>query len=161
VERDNGEIEVNNETGVEQERLSYLGKVGEYRVLSALLERGIEAYPAIRTNQRDYDITAIPNGDKVVRIQVKATVINNRSTNNAVSGTEKQYDFLVLVVFEDAKDDRDEFPARFFILTWDEVTAQRGEDKRFGVSRKCDNGEYRVREVLSEHESKWEKIIRE
>jgi hypothetical protein len=140
-----------------EDKRPYLGKVGEYRVLASLLELGIEAYPAIRSNQQDYDITAIPRRDKVVRIQVKATELDNRSTNNAISGTEREFDFLVLVVVKDTKDPGVGFSARFFILTRDEVTVLRGEDKLLGVSYRQD-GEYRVREALTHHEDKWEKI---
>jgi hypothetical protein len=138
-------------------QLPYIGKIGEYRVLAALLEQGIEAYPAIRSNQEDYDITAIPRNDRVVRIQVKTTELNNRSTNNAISGTDKKFDFLVLVVVTDTKDKHRGVLARYFLLTHDEVTSLRGEDKLLGVSCKK-NGAYEIREALMVHEDKWEKL---
>ena len=148
---------MNQETDLAGDRRPYLGKVGEYRVLAALLELGIEAYPAIRSNQQDYDITAITRRAKVVRIQVKTTELTNKSTNNTISGTDKQFDFLVLVVIKDTKDYDNGFPARIFILTREEVSALRGENKLLGVSYKRD-GKYRVREALLVHEAKWEKI---
>lgn len=133
--------------------LPYIAKIGEYRVLAALLERGVEAYFAIRSNQEDYDITAIPRADKIVRIQVKATELNNRSTNNAISGTDKKYDFLVLFVVTDINKERRAVSARYFVLSRDEVASLRGAGKLFGVSRKM-NGAYGIREALIEHEEK-------
>lgn len=53
--------------------MKYSGRFGEYLVLTRLLQRGIEAYSAIKVNQDDYDITAIASSMRVIRIQVKAT----------------------------------------------------------------------------------------
>jgi len=49
--------------------MKFVGKYGEYRVLACLLEQDIEAYPAIKTNQTDFDLTAILASGKVVREQ--------------------------------------------------------------------------------------------
>jgi len=64
--------------------MKYIGKLGEYYVLASLLRENIEAYAAIKTNQPDYDITAISKNRKILRIQVKSTELNNKSTNNPV-----------------------------------------------------------------------------
>src|SRR3546814_13367782 len=78
--------------------VKFIGKFGEYLALSRLLERGIEAYPAIKANQDSYDLTAIAASGKILRIQVKSTDLRNKSTNNIVGTLARTFDFLVVVV---------------------------------------------------------------
>ena len=127
-----------------------IGKYGEYRVLACLLENDIEAYPAIKTNQKDYDITAVLNSSKVVRIQVKSTQLNNKSTNNSID-VEKSYDFLVIVVFIDKAN------TSFYVLTKDEAIKAKGKNKGLGVSHKKDSRFY-VKDNVSRFKDAWDKI---
>jgi len=131
--------------------MKYIGKYGEYCVLACLLEQDIEAYPAIKTNQPDFDITAILESGKVVRIQVKATELNNKSTNNAIDRIDKQYDFLVVVIVGENK------ATRFFIMTKAEALTEKGTNKQLGTTQQR-NKEFQVKDALLSHESKWEKI---
>lgn len=131
--------------------MKFVGKYGEYRVLASLLEQDIEAYLAIKTNQADFDLTAILASGKVVRIQVKATELNNRSTNNAIGRINKQYDFLVVVIFGENR------ATRFFVMTKAEALAEQGNNKQLGVTQQLNN-EFQVKDALLPHENKWEKI---
>lgn len=131
--------------------MKYIGKYGEHQVLSQLLARDIEAYLAISANQSSYDITAILGGNRVVRLQVKATELNNKSTNNPISNLDWAYDFLVLVVVLTDKS------SRFFVLTKSEVQALCGTTKKLYTT--CKQGkDYMVRENIEIHEDKWEKL---
>ena len=131
--------------------MKFVGKYGEYRVLACLLEQDIEAYLAIKTNQPDFDLTAILSSGKVVRVQVKATELNNKSTNNAIDRIDKQYDFLVVVIVS-AND-----VVRFFVMTKAEALAAKGNSKQLGTTQQRDK-EFQVKDVLLLHENKWEKI---
>lgn len=131
--------------------MKFVGKYGEYRVLACLLEQDIEAYPAIKTNQPDFDLTAILASGKVVRIQVKATELNNKSTNNAIDRIDKQYDFLVVVIVGENK------VARFFIMTKAEALAAKGNNKQLGTTQQRKK-EFQVKDALLHYENKWEKI---
>ncbi len=128
-----------------------IGKCGEYRVLACLLERDIEVYQAINVTQPDFDLTAILNKEKIVRIQVKSTALNNKATNNAIGKIDKEYDFLVVVIFqrEDA--------ARFFVMTKKEAMQLKGSDKQLGVTKQ-QNNKFQVKNALIPHEDKWDKI---
>lgn len=131
--------------------MKFVGKYGEYRVLACLLEQDIEAYPAIKTNQPDFDLTAILASGKVVRIQVKATELNNKSTNNAIDRIDKQYDFLVVVIVGESK------AARFFVMTKAEALTAKGTNKQLGTTQ-LRNKESQVKDALLPHENQWEKI---
>lgn len=131
--------------------MKFVGKYGEYRVLACLLEQDIEAYLAIMTNQPDFDLTAILASGKVVRIQVKATELNNKSTNNAIDRIDKQYDFLVVVIIGENK------TARFFVMTKAEALAAKGDSKQLGTTQQRQKV-FQVKDVLLPHEDKWEKI---
>lgn len=131
--------------------MKFVGKYGEYRVLACLLEQDIEAYPAIKTNQPDFDLTAILASGKVVRIQVKATELNNKSTNNAIDRIDKQYDFLVVVIVGKSK------AARFFVMTKAEALAVKGTNKQLGTTQ-LRKKEPQVKDALLPHENQWEKI---
>ncbi len=131
--------------------MKFVGKYGEYRVLACLLEQDIEAYLAIKTNQPDFDLTAILASGRVVRVQVKATELNNKSTNNAIDRIDKQYDFLVVVIVGENK------VARFFVMTKAEALAAKGTSKQLGTTQQR-NKEFQVKDALLPHENKWEKI---
>lgn len=131
--------------------MKFVGKYGEYRVLACLLERDIEAYLAINKNQPDFDLTAILASEKVVRIQVKATELNNKSTNNAIDRIDKQYDFLVIVIIGEKK------AARFFVMNRAEALELKGDSKQLGTTQQR-NKEFQVKDILLPHENKWEKI---
>ncbi|MBU1099801.1 MAG: hypothetical protein KKA84_05280 [Bacteroidetes bacterium] len=129
-----------------------IGKYGEYRVLACLLERDIETYQAININQPDFDLTSILRKDKVVRIQVKSTELHNKATNNSIARIEKDYDFLVVVIFEG------EGKSRFFIMSKSEVMKEKGNNKQLGVTQ-LHNKESQVKDCLLKYENKWETII--
>ena len=131
--------------------MKFVGKYGEYRVLACLLEQDIEAYLAIKTNQPDFDLTAILASGKVVRIQVKATELNNRSTNNAIDRIDKLYDFLVVVIVGENKS------ARFFVMTKTEALAAKGTSRQLGTTQQR-NKEFQVKDALLPHENRWQKI---
>lgn len=131
--------------------MKFVGKYGEYRVLACLLEQDIEAYLAIKTNQPDFDLTAILASGKVVRIQVKATELNNRSTNNAIDRIDKLYDFLVVVIVGENKS------ARFFVMTKAEALAAKGTSRQLGTTQQR-NKEFQVKDALLPHENRWQKI---
>lgn len=131
--------------------MKYVGKYGEYRVLACLLEQDIEAYPAIMINQPDFDLTAILASGKVVRIQVKATELNNKSTNNAIDRIDKQHDFLVVVIVGENK------ATRFFVMTKAEALAAKGASKQLGTTQQRKK-EFQVKDIFLPHEDKWEKI---
>jgi hypothetical protein len=131
--------------------MKYVGKYGEYRVLACLLEQDIEAYPAIKTNQPDFDLTAILQSGKVVRVQVKSTELNNKSTNNAIDRIDKEYDFLVVVIVGERK------ATRFFVMSKSEALAAKGGSKQLGTTQQRQK-EFQVKDVLVPHENQWEKI---
>ncbi len=128
-----------------------IGKYGEYRVLACLLERDIEAYQAININQNDFDLTVVLNQERVVRVQVKSTELNNKATNNAIAGIDKQYDFLVIVIFEGHG------KARFFVMSKAEAMELKSVSKQLGVTQVC-NGVPRVKTSLIPFEDQWVKI---
>ena len=130
--------------------MEYIGKYGEHLVLLNLLQRDIEAYLAIKANQEDYDITVVLNKNNVKRVQVKSTELQNKNTNNSIAGTEKEYDYLVLVIV-------DEGDNRIFILTKEEATTERGTDVMFSCSRKGTD-KYLIKDSLIKYENLWDKI---
>lgn len=131
--------------------MKYIGKFGEYLVLTKLLENGFEAYPAIKTNQDDYDLTVILNINDVARIQVKTRDLNSKSTNNSISGVDKEYDFLVVVIVGECEQ------AQAFILTKEEALNLKGENKKLSTSEKIEGASV-VRADLKVYRDKWEKI---
>lgn len=132
--------------------MKYIGKYGEYRVLACLLEREVEVYQAIKTNQPDFDLTAILSSGKVVRIQVKATELNNKSTNNAIDRIDKEYDFLVVVIVAEDK------TARFFVMSKTKAMAAKGNTKQLGTTQQRKK-QFQVKDVLLPYENKWEVIF--
>ncbi len=133
--------------------MKYVGKYGEYRVLACLLERDVEAYQAIKTNQPDFDLTAIVTSGTVVRIQVKTTELNNKSTNNAIDRIDKEYDFLVVVIIVDEK------TARFFVMSKIEAMIAKGNNKQLGTTQQKQK-KFQVKDVLLSFEDCWEKILK-
>lgn len=127
-----------------------LGKLGEYLVIVELLKLDIEAYPSNIKNQEDWDITIILNDLSVKRIQVKTTNLQNNSTNNSLKGTDKNYDFLVIVI-------QDIEQYRFLILTKEEVEKEKGTNKDFSTSQK-EEQKYIIKKTLKIYEQKWEKL---
>ena len=101
----------------------------EIRVLACLLERDIEAYQAININQNDFDLTVVLSPTRVVRVQVKSTELNNKATNNAIDRIDKQYDYLVVVIFGDK-----EAPV-FFVMSKAEAMQLKGINKQLGVTQ--------------------------
>ncbi len=130
--------------------MEFIGKYGEYLVLLKLLQRDIEAYLAIKANQVDYDITVVLNKSSVKRIQVKSTELQNKSTNNSISGTGKEYDYLILVII-------DNNTSRVFILTRSEGLREKGKNVKFTCSEKK-SGRYCIKDSLLQYEDKWDKI---
>lgn len=131
--------------------MKYSGKYGEYRVLACLLEEDIEAYLAIRHNQCDYDITAITDAGRVVRIQVKTTELANEATNNPFD-IDREYDFLVAVII-----DADAEKTRFFVLSRAEALTIKGDAKLLGLSQQR-NKVCQVKDALLPFENQWSKI---
>ncbi len=134
--------------------MKYIGKYGEYRVLACLLERDIEAYQAIKANQADYDLTAILESSKVVRIQVKSTELNNKSTNNSIKVGEG-FEFLVAVIFNGSDN------VEFYVMSRCEALCAKGTKKKLSLTHKkkdCQNGGYSVTDDITEHKNKWNKI---
>ena len=129
--------------------MKYIGRYGEYIVLSSLLKRDVEAYLAIKTNQDDYDITVINSKNKILRIQVKTTELNNKSTNNSISGTDKKYDFLILVIVSSCNE--------IYILPKDDVERIKGQSKQLGTTFQK-NGTFEVKEEIKLFKDKWELI---
>lgn len=131
--------------------MKYIGKFGESQVLARLLENEVEAYPAIKVNQDSYDITAISLAGRVLRIQVKATELHNKSTNNTVGTLARVFDYLIVVIVQ-AKGQ-----ANCYVLTQAEAHALRNTSKQLGVSRK-QKGVSVVKSELLPHLEKWSRI---
>lgn len=134
--------------------MQHSDKVAEYLVLAALIQRDVEAYSAISFRQEDYDITVVRSDRTIVRVQVKATELQNRSKNNSVKNLDRKYDYLVLVVFDgDA--------VEYFIMTEKEVVAAYAPGSRGVVYvSECEKGTYVVRSGIRKYEGQWEKIIK-
>lgn len=130
--------------------MKFLGKYGEHRVLVQLLERDIEAYPAVKINQDSYDITAVLSPSRIARIQVKSTDLHNKSTNNQVGSVDCEFDYLVVVVVAEKK-------CRFFVLSRDEALRIKGTRKHLPTSRSVRRTPEVIPELLA-HEDKWEVI---
>jgi len=131
--------------------MKFIGKYGEYLALTRLLEHEVEAYSAIKVNQDSYDLTAIAKSGRIVRIQVKATELHNRSTNNSIGSLAREFDFLVVVVVQAGRF------ADCYVLTHAEAHALRGESKNLGISRR----EKRVSVVkreLDQYKEQWSRI---
>ena len=122
-----------------------------YLVLTRLLENEVEAYPAIKVNQDSYDLTAISKSGRIVRIQVKSTDLNNKSTNNTIGALAREFDFLVVVVVHGVRS------ADCYVLTHLEAQTLRGTSKHLGISRKT-NSRSEVKSELIQHQEMWNRI---
>jgi len=133
--------------------IQHIGKVAEYLVLAELIRKDVEAYSAISFRQEHYDITVVRPDRTISRVQVKATELRNKSTNNPVSNLSKVYDHLVLVVFDGTA------PA-YFILTKQEAEHEYAANKpgTIYVSKKI-NREFSVKESIVQHKDCWAKIV--
>ncbi|MUK32169.1 hypothetical protein GNP44_19055 [Aliivibrio fischeri] len=127
--------------------MKYIGKYGEHLVLSQLLKRNIEAYLAIKSNQEDYDITVITDNKSVKRVQVKATELHNKNTNNSITGIEKDYDYLVLVVIEPKID-------HIYIMSREDALTVKGNSKKFSCSY-SDNLVSKIKSELEVYKDNW------
>ena len=115
-------------------------------VLNELLTRGIEAYLAIPDFAgTDYDITVAVNKNCVIRLQIRGTTLENKSTNNSVD-VNGSYDFLIVVVVDNGIN-------RFFILSNSEVTTAKGVNVKLSIS--LGN---KVLDSIVQHENTWNKI---
>ncbi|WP_147424424.1 hypothetical protein [Vogesella indigofera] len=131
--------------------MKFIGKFGEYLTLTRLLENEIEAYPAIKINQDSYDITAITKSGKILRIQVKSTLLHNNSTNNTIGSLSRNFDFLVVVVIHGER------AADCYILTHAEAQTLRGNSKQLGISRK-ERQVSVVKSEIAQHKEQWSRI---
>lgn len=127
-----------------------IGAYGEYRVLACLLEQDFEAYQAIRKNQTGYDITVVLNKNKVVRIQVKSTILNNKSTNNSID-IDEGFDFLVIVIYCGKNN------TSFYIMSRCEAVSYKGNNKKLGLIRK-EGEKHIVKDCIKQNKDKWCKI---
>lgn len=127
-----------------------IGTYGEYIVLAELLKRNIESYIALKKNQEDYDITTLVN-NKIVRIQVKSTELNNKSTNNAIKGVDKNYDFLIILIYEQERNN-------FFVLSKQDVEAILENNGKMIYITKKENSKKAIRKKIEEHRNQWDKI---
>jgi hypothetical protein len=134
-----------------RDRNDRLGKVAEHLVLAELILRNLESYPAISFRQEHFDITVVREDLTVARVQVKATELQNDSTNNSIDNLDKNYHFLVLVVFDNEA-------TYFLVLTKAEVEQAWTRPGTLYTSRR-EKDRYIVRENLMTHKDKWEKII--
>ncbi len=127
------------------------GTLAEHHVMLELLKNNIEAYFALKKNQEDYDITAIIN-EKIIRIQVKSTQLNNKCTNNTVKIGNLLFDYLVVVVYED-------IVPRFFILSREDVKNIKGKNKQLSISQN-NLKSYTIKREYLEFENKWNKLTK-
>ncbi|MDO9002763.1 MAG: hypothetical protein Q7V20_04830 [Aquabacterium sp.] len=131
--------------------MKFIGKFGEYLTLTRLLENEVEAYPAIKINQDSYDLTAISKSGRILRIQVKATELQNKSTNNNIGSLAREFDFLVVVVVHGERE------ADCYVLTHAEAHAIRGTSKLLGISR-LEKRASVVKAELAQHKEQWRRI---
>jgi hypothetical protein len=129
-----------------------IGKVAEHLVLAELILRDLEAYSALSFRQENYDVTMIRKDQTICRIQVKATDLQNKSTNNSINNLDKEYDFLVLVVFDNS------VPS-YFVLTKKEVGGNSSPTNlgTMSVSER-ENGVHRVKGTIEKHRNQWQKL---
>jgi len=139
---------------------TYIGEIGELSVYMKLLGMNCEVYRANRKIQEGWDLVVILEEEQVKkkkvekivvkRIQVKTTILGNKSTNNSFK-IKDGFNYLVLVVI----DMSDRF--NYYILTSNEVNKTKNGKALFSVTQKI-NGKKVVLNKISEHKDKWEKI---
>ena len=122
-----------------------IGEIGEQLVVVELLKSGFkEVYRANSKTQEDWYIVVITEKNKIIRIQVKTTFLDNNSTNNSVS-LKGKYDFLALVILGTKNRD-----VKFFCLKKEIVEQIKGDKKRLAISEKK-NGVKKVRDEIKKH----------
>ena len=106
-----------------------IGEIGEQLVVVELLKSGFkEVYRANSKTQKGWDIVVITKKNKIIRIQVKTTFLDNNSTNNSVS-LKGKYDFLALVILGTKNRD-----VKFFCLKREIVEQIQGDCKKLAIS---------------------------
>lgn len=131
--------------------MKYIGPIGEWLVMTELLKRDIEAYLAILENQKDYDITVVTKNSNILRLQVKTTELQNKSTNNTIKIQGANYNFLILVVIlSNGETD-------FYIIPKAKVGQIMGKSKQLSLSKKSGN-KYIIKEEFSKYKMKWNLI---
>jgi hypothetical protein len=132
--------------------MEHIGQVAEYLVLAELIQRDVEAYSAISFRQPSYDITVIRPNLSVARVQVKGTELQNKSTNNPIGNLEKEFDYLVIVLFDG------ETP-NYYVLTKAEATKAYAPKRGPIYTSQLVDGVYRVKNEITRYQDMWEKII--
>lgn len=121
-----------------------IGEIGEQLVVVELLKSGFkEVYRANSKTQKGWDIVVITEKNKIIRIQVKTTFLDNNSTNNSFT-VEENYDFLVIVVFKLSDNETE-----YFCLKKETVEKIKGSEKKIAISKKK-NGRKSVRDDIRE-----------
>lgn len=139
----------------------YIGEYGEIAVYQELLKRDYEVYRATSKIQKGWDIVVI-NDEKIIRVQVKTTVLENKSTNNSLD-VKDGYDILILVILS-VNDEELSKQDNFYIMTKAEVEDLKGSSKKLSIIRYtttqciCKIKQYFVKHEIKEHCNKWEKI---
>lgn len=129
---------------------SYIEEIGELSVLNELLKKDYEAYRANSRIQENWDLVVILENNYIKRIQVKTTILQNKSTNNSFK-LKEGFDFLILVVI----DTNNKFA--YYILTNEETKNIQGGKIKFTVS-KSKNKSYKVIDDIEGYINKWDKI---
>ena len=130
---------------------SVIGEIGELSVFMELLKKGYEAYRANSKIQKGWDIVVI-NKNTVKRIQVKTTILKNKSTNNTFK-VNNGYDIMVVVVIDDKN------RCEYNILTKKEVSKilRANNNKQLSIS-KTKKGIRKIKDEISAQKNKWNKI---
>ncbi|RTL01640.1 MAG: hypothetical protein EKK57_04250 [Proteobacteria bacterium] len=132
----------------------YIGEYGEIAVYKELLKQNYEVYRAASKIQEGWDIVVI-NNDQVIRIQVKTTILENKSTNNSFK-IHDNYNILVLVVLS-LRDEELSKQDNFYIMTKNEVMKIQGNNKLLSTTS-SKGGKCTVIKEISENVNKWNKI---
>jgi len=128
-----------------------IGEIGELSVITELLKKSVESYKANSKTQKDWDIVVISKNNEVKRIQVKTTILQNKTTNNSINIKKANFDFLIIVVI----DENSSFI--YYILSKSEALAIQGGNVKLGISEFV-NGKYKVIDSLTKHKDKWDVI---
>lgn len=129
---------------------SYIGEIGELSVFMKLLKQNCEVYRANSKIQVGWDLVVILKTNAVKRIQVKTTILENKSTNNSLKII-GNYDYLVLVIIDQSE------KLNYYILTREEVTKTQKNNKLFSVTQK-ENGKKKIISSITNNKDKWNKI---
>ncbi|TXI93224.1 MAG: hypothetical protein E6Q33_04350 [Neisseriales bacterium] len=132
----------------------YIGEYGEVAVYKELLKQNYEVYRATDKIQPGWDIVVI-NDEKIIRIQVKTTILENKSTNNSFV-VKDGYDILILVIlsFNDEELSKQD---NFYIMTEAEINQLKGSRENLSTTE-SKNKQSVVKGEINEHRDKWNKI---